>query len=237
MDLQGQTAIVTGGSRGIGYAIAEALLREGARVAICARSEKNLAKALQTLNSQGEAIGKICDVGRYEEVEDFFRYCDEKLGNLGVLVNNAGVGAFAPVDELSLDDWRNVIDTNLSGPFYCTRLAAARMKKRGGGFILNIGSLAGKNPFASGAAYNASKFGLKGFTEASMIDLRHDNIRISQILPGSVQTEFTATTEGADWKLDPAAIADMAVHLLKAPERNLASRVEMRPSRPPVRRK
>ncbi len=237
MDLHGRSAIVTGGARGIGYAIAEALLREGARVAICARSEQSLTRALQALDGQGEAVGRVCDVGRYEEVEGFFQYFDEKLGDLAVLVNNAGVGAFAPVDELRPDDWRKVIDTNLSGPFYFTRLAAPRMKKRGGGFILNVGSLAGKHPFASGAAYNASKFGLNGFTEAAMMDLRHDNIRVSQIMPGSVQTEFSATMEGADWKLDPAAIAAMAVHLIKTPERNLASRVEMRPSRPPVRRK
>lgn len=236
MDLQGRAAIVTGGARGIGRAVAEALLREGARVAICARSAASLDEALQALQRQGEAYGRVCDVGRHEEVEDFFRYCDEKIGDPAVLVNNAGVGVFAPVDALRPADWRNVIDTNLSGPFYCTRLAAPRMKKRGGGFILNIGSLAGKNPFASGAAYNASKFGLNGFTEAAMMDLRHDNIRVAQIMPGSVQTEFSATMEGADWKLDPAAIAAAAVHLIRMPERNLASRVEMRPTRPPVRK-
>lgn len=236
MDLQGQAAIVTGGARGIGRAVAEALLREGARVAICARAAASLAEALQALQRQGEAYGRVCDVGRHEEVEDFFRYCDERIGDPAVLVNNAGVGVFAPVDALRPADWRNVIDTNLSGPFYCTRLAAPRMKKRGGGFILNIGSLAGKNPFASGAAYNASKFGLNGFTEAAMMDLRHDNIRVAQIMPGSVQTEFSATMEGADWKLDPAAIAAAAVHLIRMPERNLASRVEMRPTRPPVRK-
>lgn len=233
MDLHGKSAIVTGGARGIGFAVAEALLREGARTAICARSEASLARALQALEPQGEIYGRVCNVGRCEEVEEFFQYCDEKLGGPAVLVNNAGVGAFAPVDELGLDDWRNVIDTNLSGPFYFTRLAAPRMKRRGGGFILNIGSLAGKHSFASGAAYNASKFGLNGFTEAAMIDLRRDNIRVAQIMPGSVQTEFSATIEGADWKLDPAAIAAAAVHLMRMPERNLASRVEMRPSRPP----
>lgn len=233
MDLHGKSAIVTGGARGIGFAVAEALLREGARAAICSRSEASLARALQALEPQGEIYGRVCNVGRCEEVEEFFQYCDEKLGSPAVLVNNAGVGAFAPVDELGLDDWRNVIDTNLSGPFYFTRLAAPRMKRRGGGFILNIGSLAGKHSFASGAAYNASKFGLNGFTEAAMLDLRRDNIRVAQIMPGSVQTEFSATIEGADWKLDPAAIAAAAVHLMRMPERNLASRVEMRPSRPP----
>lgn len=214
MNLHGCSAMVTGGARGIGYAIAEALLRAGARVAICARSQQSLDRALRALDGQGEAVGKVCDVGRCEQVEDFFRYFDEKLGSLAVLVNNAGVGAFAAVDALSPDDWRKVIDTNLSGPFYCTRLAAPRMKKRGGGFILNIGSLAGKHSFAAGAAYNASKFGLNGFSEAAMLDLRQDNIRVSQIMPGSTQTAFSSTPVGADWKLDPTAIAAMAVHLI-----------------------
>ncbi len=233
MELRGHTAIVTGGSRGIGLAIAEALLDEGAKVAICARSQESVASALETLGTRGEVIGRVCDVGRYEEVEAFFEYVDEKFGDVAALINNAGVGAFAPVDQLTLEDWRSVIDTNLSGPFYCTRLAVPRMRNRGGGFILNICSLAGKNPFASASAYNASKFGLKGFSDATMMDLRHDNIRVSQILPGSVQTEFSSTMEGADWKLEPAEIAATAVHLIKMPDRNLASRVEMRPSRPP----
>ena len=233
MDLKGQTAIITGGSRGIGLAIAEALLAEGAKVAICARSKERVAAALETLSPRGEVIGRVCDVGRYEELEAFFERVDEKFGDVAALVNNAGVGVFAPVDQLSLEDWRSVIDTNLSGPFYCTRLAVPRMRNRGGGFILNIGSLAGKNPFASASAYNASKFGLNGFSEATMMDLRHDNIRVSQIMPGSVQTEFSSTMEGADWKLEPAEIAATAVHLIKMPDRNLSSRVEMRPSRPP----
>ena len=136
--------------------------------------------------------------------------------------------------QLSLDEWREVIDTNLSGVFYATRAAVPRMQKRGGGFILNIGSLAGKNPFPSGAAYNASKFGLNGMTEAMMMDLRYENIRVSQIMPGSVETEFRpGGSDNADWKLSARQIAETAVHLLTMPERNLASRVEMRPSRPP----
>ena len=232
IDLRGKSAIVTGGSRGIGRAIAEALLSEGAAVAICARGEKSVEAALVDLQGSGRIVGQRCDVGRWNEARRFFAFVDRELAGVDILVNNAGVGRFGPVDELSPEDWDDVIRTNLSGPFYFSRLAVPRMKRRGGGFILNIGSLAGKYPFAGGTAYNASKFGLAGFTEAAMLDLRHDNIRVSTIMPGSVQTEFRTSTENADWKLDPAAVASTAMHLLKTPARNLASRVEMRPSRP-----
>lgn len=231
-DLKGQCAIVTGGTKGIGYSIAEALLAEGARVAVCGRSEATLSAAIRSLGTQGRIVGRPCDVGQWERVKEFFSFVDQELGDVDILVNNAGVGHFGAVDELAPELWREVIDTNLSGPFYCSNLAAARMKRRGGGFILNIGSLAGKYPFATGAAYNASKFGLAGFTEAMMLDLRHSNIRVSTIMPGSVQTGFRSEIEGAEWKLDPAAIASTAIHLFKTPGRNLASRVEMRPSRP-----
>jgi len=231
-DLKGQCAIVTGGTKGIGYSIAESLLAEGAHVAICGRSAATLATAIQSLDAQGRIVGRPCDVGRWEQAEDFFSFVDDELGAVDILVNNAGVGHFGAVDELAPALWQEVIDTNLSGPFYFSKLAATRMKRRGGGFILNIGSLAGKHPFASGAAYNASKFGLAGFTEAMMLDLRHSDIRVSTIMPGSVQTGFRSGIEGADWKLDPAAIASMAIHLFKTPSRNLASRIEMRPSKP-----
>jgi len=230
--LNGQGAIVTGGTRGIGLEIARALLAEGAVVAICGRRADSLRDALASLAPDGRAVGACCDVGSWDQAVGFFEFVDRELSGLDILVNNAGVGHFAPVDEIAPEQWQEVIGTNLTGAFHFTRLAAPRMKRRGGGFVLNIGSLAGKHPFASGAAYNASKFGLAGFTEACMLDLRYDNIRVSTIMPGSVQTEFSSSTTGADWKLDPASIASMAVHLLKTPARNLASRVEMRPSRP-----
>ncbi len=232
IDLNGQLAIVTGGSRGIGRAISEALLAQGARVAICGRDETSLAAAVRDLNKSGHAVGCGCDVSQWSQVERFYAFVDRELGGVDILVNNAGVGRFGPVDELEPSEWDEVIGTNLSGPFYCSRLAVPRMKRRGGGFILNIGSLAGKHPFASGAAYNASKFGLAGFTEAMMLDLRYANVRVSTIMPGSVSTGFRSGTKNADWKLDPAAIASMAIHLFRTPARNLASRVEMRPSQP-----
>ena len=219
MDLRGQTAIVTGGTRGIGLAIAKALTAEGVGVAICGRNHSVLKAALRELNITGRAVGHTCDVANPQQAEDFYSFVDRELGGVDTLVNNAGIGHFAPVDQLTPEEWDEVIGTNLSGPFYFSRLAVPRMKRRGGGFILNIGSLAGKHPFATGAAYNASKFGLAGFTEAMMLDLRYANIRVSTIMPGSVQTAFRSGTKNADWKLDPAAIASMAVHLIKTPER------------------
>ena len=233
VEIEGQFAVVTGGSRGIGYAITEALLKEGARVAICGRDPRRLREAVEELSALGTVVGRPCDVGLWEDVEQLFKFVDSELGGVDILVNNAGVGRFGAVHELPPADWDEVIRTNLSGPFYCSHLAVPRMLQRGGGFILNIGSLAGKHPFAGGAAYNASKFGLAGFTEAVMLDVRHDNIRVSTIMPGSVQTEFRpGGATNADWKLDPQAIAETALHLIKTPARNLASRVEMRPSRP-----
>ena len=233
-NLAGKIALVTGGSRGIGRAIAEALLEEGAKVAICGRSQGSLDAAVEELSAKGEIAGAPCNMGRNEEVEALLAFVAERFGGLDVLVNNAGLGHFAPIHELTVEQWREVIDTNLSGVFYATKAAVPLMRKRGGGFILNIGSLAGRNPFAAGAAYNASKFGLNGMSEAMMMDLRYENIRVSQIMPGSVETDFRpGGSESADWKLSARQIAETAVHLIGMPERNLASRVEMRPSKPP----
>ena len=232
--LRGKAALVTGGTRGIGRAIAEALLTEGFSVAVCGRTREGVDRAVGELESLGGVVGAVCDVGRFEDVKALYSTIEESFGRLDILVNNAGVRGFGRVDEVSPEQWREVIETNLNGPFYCSRLAIPMMKKAGGGFIVNIGSLAGKHAFAGGAAYNASKFGLKGFTEAMMLDVRHDNIRVTTIMPGSVQTNFGGRgTEGGEWKIDPAHIAETVVHLLRMPDRSLASRVEMRPSRPP----
>ena len=235
--LQGKAALVTGGTRGIGRAIAESLLGEGVSVAICSRSRDNVDRAVAELEPLGQVIGAVCDIGHCDEVDALFSTIEESFGRLDILVNNAGVRGFGRVDEVTPEQWREVIETNLNGPFYCSRLAVPMMRKAGAGFIVNIGSLAGKHAFAGGAAYNASKFGLKGLTEAMMLDVRHDNIRVTTIMPGSVQTNFGGQgTEGGEWKIDPAHIAETVVHLLRMPERSLASRVEMRPSRPPRKR-
>ena len=233
-DLKGQVAVVTGGTRGIGAAIARALLAEGVAVAVCGTKQSSVKQAVTELQALGRVEGRVCNVGSFEEVEAFFRDVDKTFGRLDILVNNAGIGFFAPVDEIAPGDWRRLIEINLHGPFYCTRQAVPLMKKNGGGFIINIGSLAGKNPFAGGSCYNASKFGLNGFSEAIMLDLRHYNIRVSQIMPGSVHTDFAhMETSGGEWKIGVEQIGDMVVHLAKTPDRTLSSRIEMRPSKPP----
>jgi NAD(P)-dependent dehydrogenase (short-subunit alcohol dehydrogenase family) len=232
--LENKNAIVTGASRGIGRAIAQALLREGASVAICGRSQAGVDEAVRELNSGGSnLIGAAIDVSDAEAVSDFFHLVDEQLGGLDILVNNAGIGIFRSVSELSFNDWRQTLDTNLSGVFYCCHEAIPRLRHRGGGAIINVSSLAGRNAFAGGAAYNASKFGLNGFSEALMLDHRYDKIRVSYVMPGSVDTEFGGRGSTASWKMAPEDVADAVLMILKMPERTTISRVEMRPSMPP----
>ena len=233
-NLTGKVAVVTGATRGIGRAIAETLLDVGASAAVCSRNEADVRQAVEEMGLKGQVAGRACNVGRLEDVEAFFAFVGQTFGRLDFLINNAGVGGFAPIAEMNPEQWREIIDTNLSGPFYCSREAIPLMRKGGGGFIINIGSLAGKNAFPGGAAYNASKFGLVGFTEAIMQDLRYDNIRVSSVMPGSVQTEFGRHgMAGTEWKIAPEHLAETVLHLLRMPDRSLASRVEVRPSRPP----
>ncbi|MBX9600334.1 MAG: SDR family oxidoreductase [Bryobacteraceae bacterium] len=234
-NLAGKRVIVTGGSRGIGYAIADKLSHAGAVVAICGRNERDLREAVTALGGSrsGKVVGTIADVSSSESVAGLFRWTDEQLGGLDLLVNNAGIGIFKPAAELTPEEWRKVIDVNLNGAFYCTREALQRFRLAGGGYLINISSLAGKNPFAGGAAYNASKFGLNGFSEAVMLDHRADGVRVTYIMPGSVDTEFGGSAAGADWKIHPRDLAQIVMDLLALPERTLVSRVEVRPSRPP----
>lgn len=229
--LEGKRAVVTGGTRGIGRAITEALLDAGATVAICGRTPESTEQAVREMSARGQIFGLAADVAHADQVSTFFQFCDEKLHGMEVLVNNAGVGKFRNVGDLTLEDWHSIIDTNLNGVFYCCREALSRFQARGGGYVINVSSLAGKNPFAGGAAYNASKFGLNGFSEAMMLDHRYDNIRVSYIMPGSVNTGFGSGSD-AEWKIQPSDIADIVLMLLKMPERTLISRVEVRPSRP-----
>jgi 3-oxoacyl-[acyl-carrier protein] reductase len=232
--LAGKNALVTGGTRGIGLAVAEALLAAGANVAICGRTEETVKSAVSQLTNRAKSkvLGKVADVRRNTEVADLFTLIDRELGGLDVLVNNAGIGVFKSTADLSVDDWQKTIETNLSGVFYCCREALPRLKQRGGGYIINISSLAGKNAFAGGAAYNASKFGLNGFSEAMMLDHRYDKVRVSYVMPGSVNTEFSSGAARADWKIAPEDIGEIVLMLLRMPERTLVSRVEVRPSRP-----
>jgi 3-oxoacyl-[acyl-carrier protein] reductase len=232
--LAGKNALVTGGTRGIGFAIAEALLRAGANVAVCGRSEETVKSAVSQLTNKAKSkvLGKVADVRRNTEVADLFNLIDREMGGLDILVNNAGIGVFKSTAELTVEDWQKTLETNLSGVFYCCHEALPRLKQRGGGYIINISSLAAKNAFASGAAYNASKFGLNGFTEAMMLDHRYDKVRVSYVMPGSVDTEFSSGSARADWKIAPEDIGEIVLMLLKMPERTLVSRVEVRPSRP-----
>lgn len=231
--LQDKTAIVTGGSRGIGRAIASGLLADGASVVICGRDEEQLSRAVQDLKPQGNVHGIAADVASPEDVSKLFQFADEQLGGLDILVNNAGVGIFRPVADLTVEQWKQTLETNLSGVFYCCREALPRMRHRGAGTIINISSLAGKNPFAGGAAYNASKFGLNGFSEALMLDHRNDRIRVTYVMPGSVDTDFSPRSERAAWKIAPEDVADVVMMALRMPARTTVSRIEMRPSIPP----
>jgi 3-oxoacyl-[acyl-carrier protein] reductase len=232
--VEGKFAVVTGGTRGIGLAIAKSLVAGGASVAVCGRSEESLVHALGELSPQrkGNVIGRVADVRSSDDVANLFEFVAKKFGGLDILVNNAGVGIFRSVAELTIEDWRTTMDTNLSGVFYCCREALPQMISRGGGSIINISSLAGRNPFAGGGAYNASKFGLNGFSEAMMLDHRHDNIRITYVMPGSVDTEFNSKSQSSSWKIAPEDVAQVVMNVLAMPERTLVSRVEMRPSRP-----
>jgi NAD(P)-dependent dehydrogenase (short-subunit alcohol dehydrogenase family) len=238
-ELKERIAVVTGGTRGIGYSIAEALLAEGAKVYICGRDAAMLRLALERLASAGQdrVDGCVADVRRYQDCRALMHAAAERFGGLDILVNNAGIGIFKPVDQLTPGEWDSIIETNLSGVFYCCREAIPLMRQRGGGYIFNISSLAGVNAFAGGSAYNASKFGLNGFSEAMMQDIRYDGIRVSYIMPGSVDTDFNRAPQfrspESGWKLTGEDIAKAVVDLYKFPKTALASRIEMRPSQPP----
>jgi 3-oxoacyl-[acyl-carrier protein] reductase len=228
--------LVTGATRGIGRAIASMLLKQGAKVAICGRTTESTKQAVQELQADttGKVKGKAADVRLHAQVAELFEFVDREFGGLDVVINNAGVGVFRPVGELSIEDWEYTIGTNLTGVFHCCREALVRFNQRGGGQIVNISSLAGKNPFAGGAAYNASKFALNGFSEAMMLDVRNQNVRVSYIMPGSVATEFNGRDVSPEdaWKIAPEDVAEIVQLVLSVPERTLISRVEVRPSRP-----
>ena len=236
MSIKGKIAVVTGGTKGIGFAIAERFADAGARVFICGRDKSDLKHALERLSQKGEAAGEVCDVRSEDQVRMMLAECERIFGGLDILVNNAGIGYFGKtVEELSGEDFRQTIETNLYGVFYACHYAIPMLKSRGGGYIFNISSLAGQNAHPRMAAYNASKFGLNGFSEALMQEVRHDKIKVSYICPGSVNTAFGGDmpSEEKMWQLQPADIAQVVMDLLAMPERALPSKVELRPSRPP----
>ena len=234
--ISGKVAIVTGGTRGIGLAIAERLLREGASVAICGRSRESVDAAVAKMKPLGKVFGYPADVTRVEDVTRFFEAVDSQFGGLDILINNAGAAVFRKAGDMTPEEWHRNIDLNLNGPFYCSRQALARFQRRGAGFIINISSLAGKNAFSGGAGYNAAKAGLNLFTEAMMLDHRQDNVRVCSIMPGSVDTEFSGhpgkRSGDTSWMIAPEDVAEAAIAALSMPARTMISRIEMRPSRP-----
>jgi len=235
--LSGKKAVVTGGTRGIGRAIAERLLRGGASVAICGQTQESVDRALKELAGLGQIFGHVADISRVEEVQRFFETVDKEFDGLDILVNNAGAARFKKVGEMTPEEWHRNIDLNLNGAFYCAHEALRRFATQGGGFIVNVSSLAGKNAFSGGAAYNASKFWLNGFSEALMLDHRHDNVRVCTIMPGSVDTEFSGDPDkprpsDTSWMIAPEDVAEAVTFVLQIPVRTMISAIEIRPSRP-----
>lgn len=230
-----RTAVVTGGTKGIGRAVAEALLQRGLRVFICARSKAGISEAVRELSEHGSVAGEVCDVRSEEQVRMMLEECVRVFGGVDVLVNNAGVGMFGrTVEETGPSDFRKIVETNLLGVYYACHFAIPLMKERGG-YIINVSSLAGQNAHPKMAAYNASKFGLNGFTEALMQEVRHDGIKVSYICPGSVNTEFGGDEVSAEkaWQLQGPDIAQAVVDLLDFAPNALPSKIEIRPSKPP----
>src|SRR5947208_3946767 len=237
MILKAKNAIVTGGTKGIGRAIAEGLRRESVSICSAARHQSEMDETVKKVHQgdQGRAIAFVCDVRDYDQVKALVDYTVKELGALDILVNNAGIGIFQKVEDTTPEDFRAVLETNVFGVFHCCHEAIPQMKRRGGGYIINISSLAGVNAHPQMAAYNASKFGLNGFSEALMQEVRHDNITVRYLMPGSVNTEFggDSPSDEKNWQLTPQDIARVVIDLLHHDDRSLPSRVEIRPSKPP----
>ena len=229
-----RVVLITGGTRGIGRALAETLLRAGDKVAVTGTNEDGVVKAETELARLGQVAAIVCDVRDGSSAELAVRTVVAKFGGLDVLVNNAGVGVGVPLAEMPREEWDRIIGTNLTGVFNCSKAAIPHLRQRGGGWIVNISSLASKNPFPGGAAYCASKAAVNAFSEALMQELRYDNIRVTYVLPGSVATGFSGreSSAGSDWKLSPEDVALAIVDVLNHPARSLPSRIEIRPSRP-----
>lgn len=234
-NLAKKTVLITGGSKGIGYGIAETLMRENMSVAVTSRSQKSADEAAEQLNKlgTGEAIGVACDVRDFGSQQKSVEQLIRKWGTLDVLIANAGIGHFGSIDTLTAEQWQETIDTNLTGVFYSVKASLEALKKSRG-YIITIASLAGTNFFAGGSAYNASKFGLVGFTQAMMLDVRQAGIKVTTIMPGSVATYFNdhRPSEEDAWKIQPEDLGQMVADLLHMHPRTLPSKIEVRPSMP-----
>jgi 3-oxoacyl-[acyl-carrier protein] reductase len=236
-NLENRVAIVTGGTRGIGRAVSASLLEAGVKVAICGVRQKSVDAALETLQPKDDVFGMVADVSNLTDVRSFVAAVQRRFGAIHILVNNAGVGVFRSVAELTPDEWHRMIGLNLTGVYYCCHEVLPIFQQGGGGEVINIGSLAGRNAFRGGAGYNASKFGLNGLAEAMMLDYRNDGIRVTTIMPGSVDTGFGGSVDKDinTWKIAPEDIAEIVVSTLRMPRRTTISAIEIRPSRPPVK--
>ncbi|WP_136480190.1 SDR family oxidoreductase [Cognatitamlana onchidii] len=235
--MKNQVALITGGSKGIGYGIAEALLMQGVHVAVTSRSEeaaKNAAQSLNALGLSGKAIGVMADVRDFKSQQNAVIQVLKSFGAINIVVANAGLGHFASIEDLSINQWNETIDTNLTGVFYSIKATVDALKASKGYFI-TISSLAGTNFFAKGSAYNASKFGLTGFTQSVMLDLRQYGVKVSTIMPGSVSTYFNGNTPKEEdvWKIQIEDIGELVVDLIKMNPRTLPSKIEVRPTMPP----
>jgi len=231
-NLTGKVAIVTGSTKGIGLAIAERMINEGMSVVVSARTEADIGTVTERLGDN--AAGIVCDVADPSACASLIEGTVERFGKLDVLVNNAGLGIFKPIAEMSVEEWQLQIDVNLGGVFYCSKAALPHLSASGNGYIINIGSLASRNTFAAGTGYNASKFGLLGMTEAMMLDVRYDDVRVSIVMPGSVNTPFNNHEQSGErgWKLEADDCALAVMQLLEYPPEAHVSRVEMRPAQP-----
>ena len=232
--LTNKVAYITGGSKGIGYGIAKALLEQGMSVAITSRELSSAQKAADSLTTDPSKILALeSDVSTLSNEKTALQKVLDRFGKLDVLVANAGVGHYAPIESLTEEDWNSTIDTNLTGVFHSVKASIDALKESKG-YIITIASLAGTNFFENGAAYNASKFGLVGFSQAIMLDLRKYGIKVTTIMPGSVATHFNnhIPNEQDAWKIQPEDIGQMVVDLLKMPLRTLPSKIEVRPSMP-----
>lgn len=230
-----KTALITGGTKGIGYGVAEVLIKEGIKVAITGRNEETVNAATAQLNQikEGYALGIVADVRNFESQQNAVNQVVGHWGGLDVMVANAGVGHFASIESLTIEQWQETIDINLTGVFYSVKAALPALKASKG-YLITIASLAGTNFFASASAYNASKFGLVGFTQAVMLDVRNDGIKVTTIMPGSVATHFNnhEPSEKDAWKIQPEDIGQIVADLLKMNPRTLPSKIEVRPTTP-----
>lgn len=235
--LKNKVALITGGSKGIGYGIAKALVDKGINVAVTSRNLESAEKAAHKLYSENygaRAIGLEADVRSFQSQQKAVKKVLEEFGQLDFVIANAGLGHFASIEDLTIEQWKETIDTNLTGVFYTIKSTVEALKNSKGYFI-TISSLAGTNFFAKGSAYNASKFGLTGFTQAVMLDLRQYNIKVSTIMPGSVSTFFNGNepNDKDAWKIQIEDIGDLVIDLLKMNPRTLPSKIEVRPTKPP----